>query len=120
MLPTGIKFVLVGAVNTGLSYLIYLLCLLVLDYRLAYVLSFASGIVIALVLNSKYVFHARLTVKRSILFVAAYCFQLMAGIVILQILVEKMHIALSIAPLCAMVFTVPLSFFLSRYALKRI
>lgn len=117
---SGLKFVITGAVNTGLTYLIYLLLLWVVDYRMAYLLSFVTGIAIALVLNSKFVFKTALTFKKAAGFVAAYFVQLIAGIFILQLLVEQTSISRAFAPLCMMVFTVPLSFFMSRYALKRL
>ena len=117
---TGFKFLIAGALNTGLTYAIYLLLLFALDYRFAYVLSFFSGIAIALVLNSQFVFKTRLTIKRVLGFIAAYCFQLILGILMLQLIVEQTSIPRSIAPLCMMLITVPLSFFLNRYALKRL
>ena len=117
---TGFKFLVTGSINTGLTYLIYLLLLLVLDYRVAYLLSFVSGIAIALVLNSKFVFKTALTLRKAAGSVAAYCLQLVAGIFMLQLLVEQTSVPPAIAPLCVMVFTVPLSFVMSRYALRRL
>lgn len=115
---TGLKFVIAGAINTGITYVIYLLLLRVLDYRVAYVASFVSGITIAMALNSKFVFQIRLTARRAAGFVIAYCFQLVFGIVILQLLVEQTSVPRTLAPLCMMLLTVPLSFFMNRYALK--
>lgn len=117
---TGFKFLITGSINTGLTYVVYLLLLLVLDYRVAYLLSFVSGIAIALVLNSKFVFKTALTLRKVAGFSVAYCLQLVAGILILQLLVEQTSVSPAIAPLCVMVFTVPLSFVTSRYALRRL
>lgn len=117
---TGFKFLVTGSINTGLTYVIYLLLLLELDYRVAYLLSFVSGIAIALMLNSKFVFRTALTLRKAAGFVAAYCLQLVAGIFILQLLVQQTSLSPAIAPVCAMVFTVPLSFVMSRYALRRL
>ena len=96
---TGLKFVITGVINTGLTYLIYLLLLWVLDYRVAYLLSFVTGIAISLVLNSKFVFKTELTFKKTASFVAAYFVQLIAGIFILQLLVEQTSISRAFAPL---------------------
>lgn len=115
---TGFKFVIAGAINTGLTYVIYLILLRVLDYRIAYVVSFVSGIAIAMILNSKFVFKTQFTIRRAAGFVAAYCFQLVFGIVILQLLVEQTSVPRALAPLCMMLLTVPLSFFMNRYALR--
>lgn len=116
----GFRFLITGIINTGVTYVVYLLLLLVLDYRLAYLLSFVSGIAIALVLNSTFVFKTALTFRKAAGFVAAYGLQLVAGILILQWLVEHTSVSPAIAPLCVMVFTVPLSFLMSRYALTRL
>ena len=118
---TGFRFLITGIINTGVTYAIYLLLLLLmLDYRMAYLLSFVSGIAIALVLNSQFVFNTPLTFKKAAGFVAAYGLQLIAGILTLQLLVEYTSVSLVIAPLCVMIFTVPLSFLMSRYALRRL
>jgi putative flippase GtrA len=117
---TGVKFLMTGIINSGLTYLIYLLLLFVLNYRVAYLLSFVSGIAIALVLNSKFVFKTALTLRKASGFVAAYGLQLLVGILVLQLLVEHNTVSTSIAPLCVMVITVPLSFLMSRYALRRL
>ena len=117
---TGFKFVIAGIVNTGLTYVIYLLLLLALDYRMAYVLSFVSGIAIAMALNSQFVFQTQLSIKKAAGFVSAYCFQLVFGILALQLVVEETTVPRTLAPLCVMIVTVPLSFFMSRYALRRL
>ena len=117
---TGFKFVVAGAINTGLTYVIYLLLLMVIDYKLAYVLSFVSGIAIAMALNAKFVFQTRLTFNKAAGFVAAYCLQLVFGTLILQLVVEQTTVSRTLAPLCVMVVTVPLSFFMNRYVLRRL
>ena len=117
---TGFRFLITGIINTGVTYVIYLLLLLVLDYRMAYLASFVSGIAIALILNSTFVFKTALTFRKAAGFVAAYGLQLIAGIVILQWLVEHTFVSPAIAPLCVLIFTVPLSFLMSRFALRRL
>ena len=114
------KFIFSGVINTCFTWGLYLVLLIVVDYSLAYVLSFVSGIAIALVLNSQFVFKTTLTFKKAAGFVAAYGLQLVAGILILQLLDEYTSVSPVIAPLCVMVFTVPLSFLMSRYALRRL
>ena len=52
----GTRFLIAGAANTAIGYALYLLFNLLVDYRIAYSLSFALGIVISFVLNSVYVF----------------------------------------------------------------
>jgi putative flippase GtrA len=116
---TLVRFVVYGAANVGISWSLYLVLLTMLGYRLAYVLSFISGIAIALVLNSKFVFKTSLTIKKAGAFVAAYGLQLGVGTLLLQLLIEHTAVSPIIAPLCVMVVTVPLSFLMSRYSLNR-
>lgn len=98
----------------------YLVLLQAVEYRTAYIVSFISGIAIALVLNSKFVFRTVLTFRKAAGFVAAYGLQLIVGVLMLQLLVEHTSVSPSIAPLCVMVLTVPLSFLMSRFALKQL
>ena len=114
------KFFFSGALNTFLSWGIYLALLQAVEYPTAYILSFISGIAIALVLNSKFVFETALTFRKASGLIAAYGLQLIVGVLVLQLLVEHTIVSPSIAPLCVMVLTVPLSFFMSRFALKQL
>ena len=114
------KFIFSGLLNSCLTWGIYLVLLQVVEYRTAYIISFISGIAIALVMNSKFVFETALTFRKVTGFVAAYGLQLIIGVLMLHLLVEHTSVSPSIAPLCGMVLTVPLSFLMSRFALKQL
>jgi len=115
-------FLIAGSLNTSLSYGVYFLALQIFKYKYvtAYIISFMVGVAIALALNSKFVFHTRLTIKKCIWFVMFYCVQFILGITILQLLVDILHVHKMAAPLFSMLITVPLSFFMNRYALSQI
>lgn len=114
------KFIFSGVLNTCLTWGMYLALLQAVEYRTAYIVSFISGIAIALVLNSKFVFRTALTYRKAAGFVVAYGLQLIVGVLMLQLLVEHTSVSPSIAPICVMVLTVPLSFLMSRFALKQL
>lgn len=112
------RFLVAGSINTILGYALFLLLNLALDYRFAYSLSFACGIVLSFVLNSLYVFRQPLRWKRLTAYPAVYLLQYMAGMACIWLFVAVLDQPESFAPIPAIAVTVPLTFYLTRYALK--
>ena len=66
-------FALVGAINTGFSFIIYILLLrLDLYYILASILAYIAGIAVSYLLNTKFVFKEEKTIKNLSKFVSVY------------------------------------------------
>lgn len=114
----GLRFLLAGGANALASYLLYLLFLLALPYAWAYSLSYAAGILISFLLNSLYVFQVPLRWRRLLRFPLIYCIQYLLGVGVLALLVERLGLDARIGPLAVLLVTVPVSFGLTRWALK--
>ncbi len=114
-----IKFIIVGLINTGVSYLIYLLLVLFLPYAAAFTISYILGILISYVLNSVIVFKARLNFKALLQFPVVYLIQYLLSMGIVFICVEYFRIGKIIPPLIASAAVIPVTFLLSRTLLKR-
>ena len=108
------RFLISGALNTGITYLLYLGFLQVLSYRAAYTCAFVLGILISYYLNALFVFRARIGIGSLIRFPLVYLAQYFLGMVIIVALIEYFGVAAWAAPIFAILVTVPLTFILSK------
>jgi len=113
-----IRYIIAGGVNTVLGYIAYLLLLPLIAYTTAYTVTYIGGIVLAYYLNSHFVFRQPLHWKKAFQFPLVYIVQYLAGIFLLFVLVERLHISDVIAPALVIICTVPLTFILSRLIIK--
>lgn len=114
LLKQIVRFLLSGAINTGVTYAIYLLLLPHLDYRSAYSVSFLCGIVLSYAINVRYVFRVRAGWKSFALYPLVYLAQYLIGILILYVAVDKFGIAREYALLASIAVSVPVTFLISR------
>ncbi|MFJ8457689.1 GtrA family protein [Lysinibacillus xylanilyticus] len=114
-----IRFLFVGGFNTVATYCIYLMLLAYVGYNFAYGISYISGIVISFLLNAKYVFNVKLTVKKAIGFPIVYVVQYIINVIVLNLLVKNNIVNEVIAPIIVIVVSIPLTFILSKYILKK-
>lgn len=114
-----VRFLLVGAINTLLSYLLYLVLLNFLSYLLAYSVSYFIGIVISYFLNIKFVFKKIASFTSFIKFPIVYIIQYCLGAGILWLLVDRFGITPAIALVAVILSTIPVTFLASRLVLKK-
>ncbi len=113
-----LRFLITGGINTGSSFVLYLLFKLVLPYTIAYVIAYFCGIAVSYYLNSTFVFHQPLHWKKALQFPLVYVVQLLVGEVLLVVWVERLHVDPDIAPILVVICTIPITFILSRYIIK--
>lgn len=113
-----VKFLIIGCINTGAGYVLYLIFIQKVAYSFAYSLSFALSIIISYVLNARYVFKEPLSLKKFLGFPLVYVIQYLSGICLLYIVVERLSIPVSLAPLLVVVITLPITFLLARFIVK--
>jgi putative flippase GtrA len=112
-----VRFVLVGVINTLLTYIIYAAGLLFFKYAIAYTISFMIGVVISYYLNTSFAFNSALSVKKAIRFLSAYLLQYLFGLSILYIFVNLLGFSVFIAPVFVLCFSVPVTYLLVKSAL---
>lgn len=112
------RFLISGGINTGLTYLIYLALIPLMAYSLAYSVSYVTGIVIAYVINTRFVFQAKMQVKSALLYPLVYVVQYVAGVLLLVLLVENLGVDERLAPILIIILTTPLTFILNRVIIK--
>jgi putative flippase GtrA len=108
------RFLFWGALNTLLSYLVYLGALPFLGYLPAYTLAFIVGVVIGYSLHSRFVFRRSFSWRKLVRFPLVYLAQYAAGISLMWLLIDGLGLDARIAPIAVIVLSVPLSYFLTR------
>jgi putative flippase GtrA len=114
-----VRFVAVGIVNTGITFVSFTLLSAVLHYTLIYVIVFVMGIGISYVLNTRFAFYEQIRIKTMLIYPIVYIIQLIIGIVLLSLLVEQFGINHLIANLIVIGGTLPITFVASRFIIKQ-
>lgn len=114
------RFVIVGCINTGHYYLIYLLCshLFHAHYFLAHILGFVSSFIGSFFLNSYITYKTRPTLAKFTRFPITQAVNILSSTALIFILIEWLQISSNLAPLLAVVFTVPITFIITGRILK--
>ncbi|AVT15476.1 GtrA family protein [Paracidovorax avenae] len=112
-----LRFGIGGGMNTGLSYLIYLLSGLIFDYQIAFFLGYISGIVFSYWYNTRYVFRVPFKWSGFLAYPLVYIVQYALSALLLAGAIEYFGIEKSIAPLAIAAITVPLTYCLSKFFL---
>lgn len=121
-----IRFGIVGLINSGLSYAIYLgMYALGVHYLLCEFVAFLITIAISYFLNSRYVFKTgRISIKETLLrLLKTYLSYFLTGFVLNAVLlvlwIEIIAIPGEIAPLISLFVTVPVNFILNKFWVYR-
>lgn len=112
------RFLVAGAVNTGLSLMVYQAALFVMPHTPAYVLSYIIGILVAYFLHSRYVFDAPINAARLPVFVLFYAASLVAGALLNAALIEGIGIMERLAIFITIAVIVPVNYLGSRWCLR--
>lgn len=114
------RFIIVGGINTGHYYLIYLLCLQLLHthYFLAHILGFGSSFIGSFFLNSYITYQVKPTLAKFIRFPLTQVVNILSSTILIFVIIEWLQVSSSLAPLIAVVFTVPITFIVTRRILK--
>lgn len=112
------RFVVAGALNSALTYLLYLLLLRLLSYLPAYSISYVTGIVLGYLLNAFWVFRGRPSLGSALAYPLLYMANYVLGASLLWLFVEWMKVPQQIAPLLVLCVSVPVMY-LSTAAIFR-
>jgi putative flippase GtrA len=109
-----VRFVAVNVANTLLYWLLYLFFLLVMPYVAANVLALAIAIGLAYLMNARYAFRVRMTGRTLAGFLVTNATTMALRTAAVWLLVELHLTGEPIAPLVAVVITLPVAFLLTR------
>lgn len=113
------RFLVSGGFNTALTYGLYLALLLALPYKTSYTISYLIGIVLAYILNRFFVFKSHRGLKSALFLPLIYGMQYCLSMLILWCWVEKLGFDERLAPIVAIVFTLPVTYFFSKIAFSK-
>lgn len=111
----GLRFLLFGGLNTGLTYALFVGLVLVLHPQLAYATAFATGISLAYLGNSIWVFAARPRVRSALAYPLLYGSQYLINAGLLQLLGVGLGWPPWFALGAALCVSVPVSFLMNRW-----
>ena len=114
-----LRFVAVGAINTALTYGLYVALVHFIHYQFAYALAYAAGLVLQFLLHSRFVFRVPLRLANLFGYPPIHMLLYGLGAALLHALVEWIGIGTRVAPLLVIAVSVPLSFALTRAWLVR-
>ena len=112
-----LRFVVVGILNSALTYALYVLLNMVLAYQVAYAISFSAGIFFSAQLNSKFTFKTKLNTWKLARFCFIYFLNFCVGLGLLSILVDYLQWSDVTAPVLVLLATTPIGFLGSKYVL---
>lgn len=111
---TSLRFVVVGASNFLITYIVYMIALSFVNYHVAYFIGLAVALVFTTILNIRHTFSRNLSFKSSTGYGIYYLLYSYASYKIVELLVENLSIDERIALLVAIIIATPIHFLLSR------
>ena len=112
-----VRFIVSGALNTGITYGLYLLLLPILGYLAAYSAAYVAGIFLSYWLNSAFVFRAPMNWRGLVRFPLVYVVQYLLTGFLLWLCVDTLGVDQQIALLVAIAVTIPVTFLAARLAI---
>jgi putative flippase GtrA len=113
----ALRYLIAGGVNTAFTYVVYLAMLNMFGYLLAFSISFVTGIVIAFVAYSVFVFKSPVVWRKLFQYPILYALQYVVGLALLALLVEYIGLDKRIAPLINVILLTPITFILNKWFL---
>lgn len=114
-----VRFALVGVVNTGTYYGLYLLLLTWLPYVAAHVVAFLLSMVGSFFLTSYFTYRTRPTWRKFLLFPLTNAANFVVTTSGVYLLVDVLHLGSRYAPLIAAAAAIPVTFVVSRTIMLR-
>lgn len=114
-----ISFALVGVVNTGTYYGLYLLFLSGLPYLAAHILAFALSMTGSFFLNARFTYRTRPTWRKFLLFPLTNVTNFLITTAGVYVVVDVLHAGNRFAPLLASGAAIPVTFLVSRTIMLR-
>lgn len=111
------RFGIVGLLNTGVHFVVYLAVQTVLPYMVAHLLAFAIAMTGSYFLNCRFTFRVKPSLRGFVLFPLSNLTNLSVTTAGLYILVEFFGVPQWIAPLPTAAFAIPITFLVAQFIL---
>lgn len=108
------RFIIIGGINTLLSWFFFYLFLKFFSYIIAYTLVYGLGIIFSYYLNTFFVFNKKFEIKKLIQYPIVYLVQYIIGILTIYVLVDEIGINKQMAIIFTTIINIPITFILSK------
>lgn len=116
----ALRFLVVGAINTLATFILYWVLLRFISYPMAYTASFVAGIALSYALNALFVFRVRPGIRSALAFPLVYLAQYLIGLAVLWLWSSVLGMPPAYGVLLVAAVSVPITFVLSRYVLGKL
>jgi putative flippase GtrA len=115
------RFVIVGGINTGTYYCIYLSLLIWagFNYMAAHLTGFVISLVASFFLNCYFTFKTKPTLSKFLQFPLTQLFNVAMSSILIYVFVEVFSLSSAIAPIAALFVTVPVTYVVTGKILKK-
>ncbi|MGW2522706.1 GtrA family protein [Streptomyces sp. NPDC001617] len=112
-----LTFAVIGVLNTGTYYCLYLLFLTCMPYLVAHVVATALSMVGSFFLNARFTYRTPPTWRKFLLFPLSNATNFVVTTVGLYVIVDILHAGSRFAPLLASLWAIPATFVVSRWVM---
>lgn len=109
------RFVISGILNTAVTYALYLVLLLFIEYKTSYTISYIIGIFFSYYLSTKFVFKESVSFIKFLKFPIVYLVQYFINLLFVFLFVEKLGVSSQIVPIIVTFISIPITFVLSKF-----
>ena len=109
-----IRFIILGVINTTLTYFLYLIFLFLLPYVWAFSITYLFGLIFSYFLSSYWVFKKKIAVKSGMNFLIYHLAKYLVNILALWIFIDLIGLSEKIAPLIAIALLTPIFYLISK------
>lgn len=113
-----LRFVVMGGLNTAITYGIFLLCHLWLGHQASYAIAYVCGIVLSYFINATVVFRTAMSLRSFGLYPLVYLVQYGVGAIVLELAIRVLNVPTLLAPLLGIAASIPVTFVLARWVLS--
>lgn len=116
-----IRFIIVGIINTCNYYLIYLIIhtFWEINYMISHVMGFSLSLITSFFLSTYFTFQVKPTLVKFIKFPITQFLNIIISTIVIYIFVEYFVLDSTVAPIVSMLFTVPITFFVTGKILRK-
>ena len=109
-----IRFIILGVINTILTYFLYLILLFLLPYVWAYSITYLFGLTISYFFSSYWVFKKNIAIKSGMYFLIYHLSNYLVNIMALWIFIDLIGLSEKIAPVITISLLTPIFYLISK------
>ena len=113
-----LRFAGCGTLSTVVTYVCYLGLLIFIQYPAAFTISYIIGVLVSYIGGTKYVFKAKHSSVKALIYPFVYVLQYVTGLYLLHLLIITLGMSEEIAPIIVYTLTFPITFLLSKFILN--